>query len=137
MRIVHIADLHLGYRAYNKLDSKGFNVREKDVSKAFKESLEKIALINPDLIIMAGDIFHKPRPSNFTILTAIKLLQKFRQSCDSPIIMIAGNHETIKSTEAGSVLTIFESVIHKVRVVNDTIQEVPIDYLNTSVLGTN
>lgn len=134
MRIVHIADLHLGYRAYNKLDPKGLNIREKDVMKAFQEALDNISKINPDLIVMAGDIFHRPRPSNFTIYVTIKLLQKFRESCDSPIIMISGNHETVKSTESGSILNIFETVIPKVKVVNDTIQEIPVDSLNTSVL---
>ncbi|EKE03936.1 MAG: exonuclease [uncultured bacterium] len=134
MRIVHIADLHLGYRAYNKLDQNGINVREKDVMKAFQETLEKTAEIKPDLIVMAGDIFHRPRPSNFTIFVTIKLLQKFRQICDAPIIMIAGNHEAVKSTESGSILNIFETVISKVKVVNDIIQEIPVDNLNTSVL---
>lgn len=134
MKIVHLADLHLGYRAYNKLDEKGVNIREKDVMRAFQESLEKIALINPDLVVMAGDIFHKPRPSNFSIWATIKLLQKFRQSCDAPVIMISGNHEAVKSTESGSVLNIFESVISKVKVVNDVIQTISVEHLNTSVL---
>jgi len=134
MKIVHIADLHLGYRAYNKLDQNGLNIREKDVMKAFQEALDKIAQINPDLIVMAGDIFHRPRPSNFTIYATIKLLQRFRQSCNSPIIMISGNHEAVKSAESGSILSIFETVISKVKVVNETIQEIPVDNLNTSVL---
>ena len=67
-----------------------------------QEALEKISKINPDLIVMAGDIFHKPRPSNFTIYATIKLLQKFRQNCNSPIIMISGNHETVKGKLKGA-----------------------------------
>jgi DNA repair exonuclease SbcCD nuclease subunit len=48
--------------------------------------------------------------------------------------MISGNHEAVKSTESGSILNIFETVIPKVKVVNDVIQEIPIDSLNTSIL---
>jgi len=133
MKIVHLADLHLGYKAYNKMDKAGFNLREKDVIRAFQEALDKISQINPDLIVIAGDIFHKPRPSNTTLLLSIKLLIKFRETCNSPIIMISGNHEAVKSVESGSVLTIFENVIPRVKVINDIIQEVPIEHLQTSV----
>ncbi|MDD3013646.1 MAG: exonuclease SbcCD subunit D [Candidatus Gastranaerophilales bacterium] len=134
MKLVHLADLHLGYRAYNRLSPEGLNVREKDVIKAFKESLDKISELNPDIIVMAGDIFHKPRPSNSSIYLAIKLLQAFRQKCSTPIIMISGNHEAVKSVESGNVLSIFETVIPNVRVINDNIQEVIVDNLNISVL---
>lgn len=134
MKLVHLADLHLGYRAYNRLSPEGLNVREKDILKAFKEALDKISELNPDLIVMAGDIFHKPRPSNSTIYITIKLLQTFRQKCNAPIVMISGNHEAVKSSESGSVLSIFESVIPNVKVINDNIQEVTIDNINTSLL---
>ena len=134
MKIVHLADLHLGYRTYNKLSPEGLNVREKDIIKAFNEALENIAEINPDLILMAGDIFHKPRPSNSSILLTIKLLQKFRQKCQSPIIMIAGNHEAAKSLESGSVLKIFETVIPKVKVIDTNIEAITLDNINASVL---
>ena len=99
MKIVHISDLHIGYKAYNKLEKNGLNVREIDILSAFQEALEKIAIINPELVIIAGDVFHKPRPSNFSLFFAIKFLQKFRESCNSPIIIIGGNHELTKSTE--------------------------------------
>lgn len=133
MKIVHLADLHIGYKSYNKMDKSGFNIREKDVIRAFQEALDKVSQVQPDLIVIAGDIFHKPRPSNTSLLLSIKLLLKFRQTCTAPIIMIAGNHEAVKSVEAGSVLSIFENVISGVKVINDNIQEITLDNLNTSV----
>ncbi len=134
MKIAHLADLHLGYRAYSRLDNTGFNLREKDVAVAFKEALDKIAEINPDLVLIAGDVFHRPRPSNHTIYMTIKLLQKFREKCAAPIVMISGNHETVKTTESGSVLNIPESAVSKLVVIYDTAQEVSLERLNTSVL---
>ena len=53
MKIVHISDLHIGYKAYNKLEKIGLNVREIDILSAFQEALEKIAIIIPELVIIA------------------------------------------------------------------------------------
>jgi len=134
MKIVHLADLHLGYKAYNKLNERGLNIREADLFTAFKNALEKMEEINPDLILIAGDVFHKPRPSNFTILMTIRFLQQFRKNCDAPIIVIAGNHEYVKLTESGSVLSILESVISGLKVFDKEAKCFRIDHLDTNIL---
>jgi len=133
MKLVHLADLHLGYRAYGKLSSEGLNIREKDVIKTFKEALDKISEINPDLIIIAGDIFHKPRPSNATIYLTINLLNNFRKTCNAPIILVSGNHEASKSFESGSILKVLEATVPKVKVVDGKTEQVAIESLNTNV----
>ena len=48
--------------------------------------------------------------------------------------MIAGNHESSKSLESGSVLRIFETVIPKVRVIDTDIEAITLDNIDTSVL---
>ena len=133
MKIIHVSDLHIGYRAYNKLDSNGYNKREMDVLSAFDETLRKIAEIQPDLIIFAGDIFHKPRPSNFSLFVTVKFLQRFRQTCSSPLLIIGGNHEMTKSTESGSVLNFFEAIIPNTKVVEKEIKEITYGNLGISV----
>lgn len=130
MKIVHVADLHIGYKAYNRLEKNGFNTREMDVLSAFQEALEKISRINPDLIIFAGDIFHKPRPSNFSLFVAIKFLQRFRTQCNAPLLIIGGNHEMTKSTESGSVLNFFEAIIPNTKVVEKEIKEISFNDIN-------
>jgi len=134
MKIIHIADLHLGYKAYNKLSTEGLNIREKDVIKTFKEVLDKVSELKPDIVIMAGDIFHKPRPSNSTIYLTIKLLHNFRKTSKAPLILISGNHEASKSLESGSILKILETTIDKVKVVDGIIEQVVFEELQTSVL---
>ncbi|HSA06543.1 MAG TPA: exonuclease SbcCD subunit D [Candidatus Gastranaerophilales bacterium] len=135
MKLVHLADLHLGYKAYNKLTSKGLNVRERDVIKAFNEALEKIIEIKPDFIIIAGDIFHKPRPGNTSIYLAIKFLLDFRMKCNAPIIMISGNHEASKSLENENILKIIETTVPGVKVIDRQIEQFTIDNAGISVLG--
>ncbi len=116
MRLVHLADLHLGYRAYNRVTSLGINRREADVFSAFNQALDKIINLKPDLVLMAGDIFHVPRPTNLAICQTQRELVKFRAKCDAEIVVIAGNHESIKTADNRCILDLF-SLIPKITVV--------------------
>ncbi len=104
MRLVHLADLHIGYRAYHRTTSQGLNRREADVFQAFREALTKTAELQPDLVVMAGDIFHVPRPGNLALIETQKALLKFRERCQADIVIIAGNHESVKSLDNRCIL---------------------------------
>lgn len=116
MRIVHLADLHLGFRAYNRVTSQGINRREADVFAAFKEALDKIIDLKPDLVLMAGDIFHVPRPTNLAICQTQRELVRFREKCSAEIVAIAGNHESIKTADNRCILELL-SLIPNITVV--------------------
>ncbi len=135
MKLIHIADLHIGYRSYNKVTPKGLNVRERDLIRAFKETLDRTAAINPELVIMAGDIFHRPRPGNTSIYLTIKLLHEFRKTCSSPIIMVSGNHEASKSLENESILKVIEATVPGVKVIDRQIEQFTIEDLGINILG--
>ncbi len=135
MKLVHLADLHLGYRAYNRLTSKGLNIRERDVIKAFKESLDRVSAINPDIIIMAGDIFHRPRPGNTSIYLCIKFLLDFRKVCSAPVVMISGNHEASKSLENENILKVIEATVPGVKVIDRQIEQFVLQERSISILG--
>jgi DNA repair exonuclease SbcCD nuclease subunit len=77
MRLVHTADLHLGYRAYHRTNASGINIREADVARVFRELLDRTAKIAPDLFLIAGDIFHTVRPSNAAIADAFRQFSLF------------------------------------------------------------
>lgn len=104
MRLVHLADLHLGYRAYSRITSRGVNRREADVFNAFQEALERTVSLQPDLLLIAGDVFHVPRPGNLAVVQTQRELVKFRQKCDAKIVVIAGNHESVKSSDNRCIL---------------------------------
>ena len=42
MRIAHLSDVHLGYRAYSRTNEHGMNQREYDVLQAFRRALRAI-----------------------------------------------------------------------------------------------
>jgi len=125
MRIAHLADLHLGFRAYHRQTDQGVNRREADVFACFREALEHIAKLQVDLVLMAGDIFHVPRPSNYAIVQAQRELLRFRNNCSAPIVMIAGNHESVRSTDNRCILEVLE-VIPDVKAVSQKTQELTI-----------
>ena len=110
MRIAHLADVHLGYRAYSRLTSNGVNQREVDVFRAFSETLDLLPGLEPDLVIIAGDLFHSVRPSNFAVQHAFRLLAEFRSRSAAPVVIIGGNHDTPRSTDTGCILDLLEMV---------------------------
>ncbi len=132
MRIAHIADTHLGYRAYNRITSQGINRREADVFKAFQSALAKVAQIQPDLILIAGDMFHIVRPSNLTIQYAFRELAALRSKTDAPVIIIGGNHDSPRSSDTGCILDILAN-LPGIYVAHSEYVQVPIKNLDTSV----
>ncbi|NJK59405.1 MAG: DNA repair exonuclease [Oscillatoriales cyanobacterium SM2_1_8] len=110
MRIVHLADLHLGFRAYHRLTDRGINRREADVFAAFREALDRTAALQPDAVLVAGDVFHVPRPSNYALVQSQAELLRFRQKCAAPVVMIAGNHESVRSADNRCILELLTAV---------------------------
>ncbi|MGQ9865819.1 MAG: metallophosphoesterase family protein [Pseudanabaenaceae cyanobacterium] len=110
MRIVHLADLHLGFRAYHRLTDRGINRREADVFAAFREALDRIAELQPAAVLIAGDVFHVPRPSNYALVQSQAELFRFRQKCAAPVILIAGNHESVRSADNRCILELLRAV---------------------------
>jgi len=110
MRIAHLADIHLGYRAYNRVTRQGLNCREADVFNAFRQALAKVVEIQPDLIVIAGDLFHSVRPSNLCIERTFAEFVELRTRSEAPIVLIGGNHDSPRSVETGCILDLFQNI---------------------------
>jgi len=110
MRVLHLADVHLGYRAYSRVTQYGINQREADVFQTFERALELMRGLDPDLILLAGDLFHTVRPSNLVIHNTFRRLAKLVEATRCPIVMVAGNHESPRSSEVGCILRLFTNL---------------------------
>lgn len=111
MKLAHIADPHLGIRQYNRQNSAGINQREADVAHAFRVAVDGVIAERPDVVVVAGDLFHSVRPTNAAIVFAFRQFQRLRESLpDAPVIVIAGNHDTPRSTDTTSILRLFEEL---------------------------
>ena len=134
MRIAHLADLHLGFRQYQRLSSAGNNQREADVARATRHAIDAVIAERPDLILIAGDVFHQVRPSNPMILFALRELTRLRNGClGAPIIMIAGNHDLPRAAETGCILALFRTI--GITVVEHTAERIALPELDLSLFA--
>ena len=91
--IAHLSDLHLGYSSgRKKVDENGFNVRENDGYLAYERVVDQILKEKVDIVLVAGDMFHSPRPKNHTILIAQEGLRRLAEA-GMTVYLIAGNHD--------------------------------------------
>jgi DNA repair protein SbcD/Mre11 len=111
LRLVHLADLHLGYRQYQRLTPGGINQREADVARTFEHTIDRVIELAPEVVVIAGDVFHSVRPSNPAILQAFIHFTRLRQALPrAGIVMIAGNHDIPRSAETGSILQLYSDL---------------------------
>ncbi len=111
MKIAHLADLHLGFRAYHRVTPRGVNVREADVADAFRRAVARTVALRPDLVIVAGDVFHTVRPSNASIAEAFRQLSVLCEGLRGvPVVMVAGNHDSPRSADTGNILSLFREI---------------------------
>lgn len=111
MRLVHLSDLHLGYRQYQRLTPTGVNQREWDVANTFRKAVDRIIELRPDMVLVAGDVFHTSRPTNAAILHAFRQFLRLRAELpQASVVMVAGGHDTPRTTESGSIMGLFEQI---------------------------
>lgn len=99
---VHAADLHLGYAQYN------LDVRRKDFNNAFEELVDKTIKLNPNFMIIAGDIFEQARPTNSTLEVAIANFRRLKDA-GIPVLAVDGSHDSAPNAVTGTILNPLDS----------------------------
>ncbi len=87
MRIVHIADLHLGKSL--------FDYSLIGDQRAWLASL--VALLREeqaDALVIAGDVYHRSVPPTEAVALLDEFLSEVAQGLQIPVLMIAGNHDS-------------------------------------------
>jgi DNA repair exonuclease SbcCD nuclease subunit len=134
VKLAHLADLHLGFRQFERQTARGVNQREADVAEAFKRAVDDLLEQRPDVMLVAGDVFHSVRPTNQAILFLFRQLQRLRAELpDMPIVMLAGDHDTPRSVETGTILKLYE--VLGVEIVVDKPRRLTFPRLDTAVLA--
>lgn len=104
LKIAHVADLHFGRRMTTQTAS-GENLRELDIYKAGDLVANYIAhTLQPDLVVVAGDVWDTPNPSPKAIRHGFDFHQVLR-SADIPVVVIGGNHDTLTSIHKATLLS--------------------------------
>lgn len=87
--IAHAADTHLG-RWSTKPEREE---RDRDIEDAFKQMIDLIMMEHVKILIIAGDLFDRPRPSNSTLLFFRDSVREFLER-GGKIILVNGEHDT-------------------------------------------
>ncbi len=114
MKLIHIADTHLGLAAFSRLDPEsGMNLREKQIYDNFLRGINNIINQKPDVLVHAGDLFDTVKPKTKAYTTVLEALERLH-AAGIPLIIIAGNHSMVKTrytTSPYEVLTYHKSEI--------------------------
>lgn len=93
MRVVHLADTHLGLRELHYTDADGRNVREQDVYDAFARAVDRVLELEPALVVHSGDLFHGYHPAAAALGAALDQIARLR-AAGIELVVVAGNHST-------------------------------------------
>jgi DNA repair protein SbcD/Mre11 len=97
MKLIHIADTHLGLAAFSRLDPEsGMNLREKQIYDNFLSAVDAIISEKPGVLVHAGDLFDTVKPKTRAYTTVLEALERLH-AAGIPLIVIAGNHSMTKT----------------------------------------
>ena len=108
LKIGFISDCHLGYKTGRIRTREQINLREEDGYQAFKECIEGFIEHNVDFVIIAGDLFHSPKPEITTIVRAKREIDKLSEK-GIECYIITGNHDTSDITHDYSSVLLVDS----------------------------
>jgi exonuclease SbcD len=109
LKIIHLADSHLGFSSNSRLDEYGQNRIEEMVYSGFNQVIETIIQARPDAVVHAGDVFHHVRPKIKPLVVFQRGLEKLTRA-EIPVIIISGNHDAPKSYSLTSPFRLFENI---------------------------
>lgn len=98
MKILHVADLHLGRQFHGlSLDT--------DHAAILDQILDALTTQHPDVLIIAGDIYDRAAPPASSVRQFNDFMRRVAIQSDAAVVMIAGNHDSGDRIDAMSVMT--------------------------------
>ena len=125
MLISHISDIHLGYSQFNLQE------REEDIYEVFEEAIDKSISEHAELVILAGDIFHTPRPNGSSIIKLANELKKLKEK-SIPVYFILGEHDINRMQDIP-----IPYVFHNLGLATRLKENQPIQHDNVAIFGFN
>ncbi len=99
MKFLHLADIHLGYQQYNSL------ARFQDFGAAFERAVRYGIAQGVDVILIAGDLFHKATVEPWAYIQAVEVLSLARDA-GIPVLAVEGNHDQARYRDRISWLSV-------------------------------
>jgi DNA repair exonuclease SbcCD nuclease subunit len=99
------SDLHLGFRAFAATVG-GRNAREVDVERAWEAAVDRIVAAQPDLVTVAGDVFHHPRVGIHAVKAWRDGIRRIVRESDAFVVVVQGNHDAGRTAEVLSPIVV-------------------------------
>jgi exonuclease SbcD len=110
IRILHLADLHIGMENYGQIDpATGLNGRVMDFLRRFSEAVDYALENEVDLVIFAGDAY-KSRDPNSTHRREFARRIKRLADAGIPVVLLVGNHDLPAQERRASSIDIFRTL---------------------------
>jgi len=110
MKILHLADLHLGMETYGGVDpTTGLSTRLIDVLKRLDEVVEYAIGNNIDLILFCGDAYKNRDPSQTQQREFAKRLRRLSENNIS-VFLLVGNHDLPNAIGRANAVEIFDTL---------------------------
>ncbi len=109
MIIAHLSDLHLGFRAYGRVE-RGTDMRERDVAAAFERAVQQLIKLRPDVIVVAGDVFDRPDPPASAVVALARGLEAMNTALpETRVLMVAGPRDTPRRSGDPGALAVLDT----------------------------
>jgi hypothetical protein len=108
--VAHLSELRLGMRLFSR-EERGTNLRERDLVRVFQAAVHEVVRLEPQLVLLTGDLFDTPQPSSGALAALRTGLDTLRRGVpQAPVLLVAGARDTpLRPAEPG-VLAAFESL---------------------------
>jgi len=118
MKGAALSDLHLGFRAFPSTTD-GRNTREVDTERAWKEAVDLIVLDQPELVTIAGDVFHHPRVSDYAKQAFLFGIRRLVDDTGAHIIIAQGNHDAGRTADVLTPIALAEGWDDRIFIVTE------------------
>lgn len=123
IKIGLISDCHLGYKAGKKVNEQQINIRQNDGYEAFRECIDGFIKNKVDVVVVAGDLFHSPKPDVITVIKTKEQLERLAKE-SIPCYIITGNHDVSDISYDPSSVLMVNSEITGIHAMSDAIKTV-------------
>ena len=110
MKLLHLADLHLGMETYGRIDpATGLNSRLHDFLRCLDQAIDYALDQDIDLAIFAGDAYRSREPSPTHQREFAARVHRLTKN-EIPLVLVVGNHDLPSSDAKANALEVFSAL---------------------------
>jgi len=119
IKFIHLSDIHIGLQTHGKINpATGRNTRLEDILKSLDFVFNYALKESVDLVLIAGDIFHRENPNPTEEIEFAKRVVKLVEGSRAKVVMVLGNHDYPSAGGRASAVEIFPALdIERVTIV--------------------